>query len=198
MRKAGASILVKPVSLALSLSLTAAVVIAAADVASASLFLIFERSGAPPGTVVHVRTGGTGACRVCPHHLSLYFAEAAVADDIAAPDDARLVRVGRLLVDERGDGSGVLTVPNVPNGRYFVMTSCQPCAPSSSGSVILPLGPFPPFRVVGSAVGRAGPMWAWIGGGLVAIVAAALAWFSVRRRSRLPPSRPATEDRGSP
>ena len=175
--------LLRPGPLIVCLALAAALVIATSDVAGASLFLIFDRTSGPPGTVVHVRTGGKGACVVCPHRMPLYFAEAATSDGIRAPDDSRLFPVGRLIVDERGDGSGALTVPEVPNGRYVVMTYCKPCAPNSAGRVILPLGPFPPFRVVGSSAGRSGPVWPWIVGGLLgAVVAAAALACSFRRR----------------
>jgi hypothetical protein len=175
----------------------AAVVIATAGMAGASLFLIFDRASGPPGTVVHVMTGGEGACVVCPPRMPLFFAHASTADGITAPDDSRLVRVGELIVDEDGNGSGVLTVPDVPIGRYMAMTFCEPCAPDSAGRSVLPLGPFPPFEVLGSSVERPAPIWPWIGGGLLGILAATLAGIRVRRRLRRPPSPPATADPGN-
>lgn len=187
LRDSGVPTLLKPGSLIVCLSLAAAPLIATADVASASLFLIFDRTSGPPGTVVHVHTGGNGACSVCPRRMPLYLGEAAISDGITAPDDPRLIHVGRLIVDDQGDGSGLLTVPEVPNGRYIVMTYCKACAPNSAGRVILPLGPFPtPFRVVGSSAGRAAPVWPWIVGGLLSgvLAAAALAWSFRRRRAR--------------
>jgi hypothetical protein len=176
----------KPGSLIVCLLLAAALLIATADVASASLFLIFDRTSGPPGTVVHVHTGGNGACGVCPRRMPLYFAEAAISDVIRAPDDPRLVQVGLLIVDDRGDGSGLLTVPEVPNGHYVVMTYCKPCAPNSAGRVILPLGPFPPFTVVGNSADRSAPVWPWIVGGLLGwvLAAAALVWWFRRRHAR--------------
>ncbi len=179
--------LLKPGPLIVCLALSTALLMATADVASASLFLIFDRTSGTPGTVVHVHTGGNGACVVCPHRMPLYFAEAAISDGIRSPDDPRLAQVGRLTVDEHGNGSGLLTVPEVPNGRYVVMTYCKPCGPNSGGRVILPLGPFPPFRVFGSSADRSPPTWPWIVGGLLGGVLAitALAWsFRTARRRR--------------
>jgi hypothetical protein len=45
-----------------------------------------------------------------PWQHAPHFAEARVADEITEPDDPRLVCVGRLIVDERRDGIGTLTV----------------------------------------------------------------------------------------
>jgi hypothetical protein len=123
------------------------IVVCTETAAEASLFLEFDRTHGRPGTVVRVHTAGEGACAVCPHHLRLWFARAAVADEITSPDDPRLVRVGRLRVDMQGNARGRLTVPLVPRGRYVVMTYCKPCAPGSGGRAMLPLGPDPPFRV---------------------------------------------------
>jgi hypothetical protein len=131
----------------LALAIAAALVLGIADVAQASLFLEFDRTHGRPGTVVHVRTAGDGACTVCPHRLRLYFVQARFVDDITSPDDLRLVLVGRLKVDGDGNGTGRLTVPMVVRGRYEVMTYCKPCAPGSGGRTMLPLGPDPPFRV---------------------------------------------------
>jgi hypothetical protein len=128
-------------------ALAVALVIATTTAAEASLFLEFDRTRGRPGTVVHVHTAGEGACAVCPHRLRLYFAEASIADEITSPNDPRLVRVGRMRVDARGNARGRFTVPFVPNGRYIVMTYCKPCAPGSGGRTMLPLGPDPPFRV---------------------------------------------------
>src|SRR5438093_989348 len=105
-----------------SVALAAPLVIATANVASAALFLVFDRASGHPGTVVHVHTAGNGACASCPPRMSLYFVAAAVSDAIKAPSDPRLVLVGHLTVDGRGNGSAVYMVPNVPNGRYIVMT----------------------------------------------------------------------------
>lgn len=168
--------------LVVCLILAAALGLVMADVASASLFLIFDRTSGPPGTTVHVHTGGNGACVVCPRRMTLFFAEGAISDRIGSPDDPHLVQVGRLIVDDRGDGSGAFIVPDVPNGRYVVMTYCKPCAPSSAGRVILPLGPFPPFTVVGSSA-RSTAVWPWIVGVLGAVFAAiARAWSSSKAR----------------
>ena len=179
------------------LSFSAAMVIATAGIAGASLFLIFDRASGTPGTVVHVTTGGKGACTLCPRRMPLFFVHASIADAITARDDWRLVPVGELIVDRDGNGSGVLTVPNVPDGRYIAMTFCEPCAPDSAGRSLLPLGPFPPFEVVGSSVERPAQVWPWIGGGLVGLLVATLAGVRLRRGSRRPPSPHATADPGN-
>jgi len=167
-------------------TLAAALVIATANVASAALFLVFDRASGHPGTVVHVHTAGNGACASCPPRMSLYFVAAAVSDAIKAPSDPRLVSVGHLTVDASGSGSAVFRVPDVPNGRYIIMTYCKPCAPYSAGRTMLPLGPFPtPFRVLGSSADGSPSIWPWIAGGLGGLLTvAALVWSLRRRRAR--------------
>ncbi|HET7868818.1 MAG TPA: hypothetical protein VFM85_00660 [Actinomycetota bacterium] len=167
------------------LTLATALVAVSANVAQASLFLIFDRTSGRPETVVHVRTAGDGACAACPHRMSLYFAAAAAADSIRSPDDPGLIQVGTLTVDDRANGSGLLTVPEVRNGPYVVMTYCEPCASHSAGRVILPVGPFPPFRVFGSAVALSTPIWSWVVAGLLGgAFAAAFTWLIARSRRR--------------
>lgn len=157
-------------------------------IVNASLFLTFDRTAGAPGTVVHVQTGGSGACIVCPHRMPLYFAQAATSADIRSRADPRLVSVGGLVVNDQGDGSGALTVPDVPNGRYIVMTYCKPCASESAGSAILAVGPFPPFRVVGSSVAPPAAVWPWLIGALLGVVFATTAGtWSLRRRSSSSP-----------
>jgi len=92
---AGVRNLLKPRPLIACLALATALLLATADVAIASLFLIFDRTSGTPGTVVHVHTGGNGACVVCPHRMPLYFAQAAISDGIGSPGDSRLTQVGR-------------------------------------------------------------------------------------------------------
>jgi hypothetical protein len=176
LRDVGVRQLLKPGPLIVYLILAAAL-LATVDVASAALFLIFDCTSGTPGQVVHVLTGGHAACVGCPHRTPLYFAEAAISDSISSPSDPRLTQVGFLTVDEQGDGSGVLTVPEVPDGRYVVMTYCEPCAPTSGGRVILPLGPFPPFRVFDSSADRSAPIWPWIVGGVIGGVLIAAAYM---------------------
>jgi hypothetical protein len=127
--------------------------------------------------------------------MHLYFAGAATADSIRSPDDPRLVQVGYLTVDDHANGSGLFTIPEVRNGPFVVMTYCEPCGPNSGGRVILPLGPFPPFRVFGSAVAQSRPTWLWVLLPCFAFVAAVFTWLlaRARRRSRVRPSQE-TED----
>jgi hypothetical protein len=176
----------KPVPLSAAVALVVTLLIAAADVARASLFLDLDRTSGRPGTVVHVRTAGQDACQSCPHRLQLYFAEVAVSSVVSSPDDPRLVRVGELIVDGRGNGRGQFTVPDVPDGRYEVLTYCVPCAPLSAGRTMLPMV-FPPFRVFGSPIGRSAPMWPWIlvGGGGSLIAAVTLTRLRTRKRRGL-------------
>ena len=157
-----------------------------ADVAHASLFLVFDRTSGGPGTVVHVRTAGRGACAVCPHRLPLYFVETGIVDRIQSPDDPRLVQVGVLTVDDHANANGLFTVPEVREGRYVVMTYCDPCAPTSGGRVILPLGPSPPFWVFGSAAVQPTRVWPWVLAGLLAVsfAAAVFTWLVTRSRRR--------------
>jgi len=92
---AGVRNVLKPRPLIACLALATALLLATADVAIASLFLIFDRTSGTQGTVVHVHTGGNGACVVCPHRMPLYFAQAAISDGIGSPGDSRLTQVGR-------------------------------------------------------------------------------------------------------
>jgi hypothetical protein len=172
------------VPLLLCLALAAALLAVTADVAHSSLFLVFDRTSGGPGTVVHVRTAGRGACAVCPRRMPLYFAETGVADRIKSPDDPRLVQVGVLNVDDHANGSGLFTVPDVREGRYVVMTYCEPCAPTSGGRVILPLGPSPPFRVFDGAAAQSTRVWPWVLAGLLAVSFATAVFIRLVARSR--------------
>jgi len=117
--------------------------------------------------------------------MPLYFAEATVADEISSPEDARLVEVGRLILDELANGIGTFTVPDVRSGGYVLMTYCTPCAPSSGGRAMLPVGPFPPsppFRVLGGSVGKPTAIWVWVLTGALGALMATAALATARRR----------------
>lgn len=171
------------------LALATALVIVTADSAQASLFLVFDRTSGSPGTIVQVHTGGEGACVVCPPHMPLYFARAEVADGIRSADDSRLVEVGELIVDVNGNGSGRFTVPEVRNGDYAVITYCRPCAPSSGGRAILPLGPIPPFRVFASPEHQPTRIWPWVLVSILVVLAAASALTFVTPSKAAAPER---------
>jgi hypothetical protein len=135
---------------------------AAGGTASASLFLVFDRTSGSPGATVNVRTGGKAGCSECPPRIPLSFVEATAADGITSPDDPALAHAGDLLVGADGNGHGRLTVPDVPNGNYTVIARCDACAATSGGRVMLPVGPFDaPLRVVGSPIGASRPLWPW-------------------------------------
>ena len=165
------------------LVITTALLAVWTDIAHASLFLVFDHTSGRPGTLVHVHTAGEGACLVCPSRMPLYFAGATVSDEITAPDDPRLVEVGALIVDEHGNGSGTITVPGVSSGAYILMTYCEPCAPTSSGRVMLPLGPFPPSAAFGVLDGSVRtPTWLRALAGVLAAVFAVAAFVTARAR----------------
>ncbi len=192
LRSARDSRRIGPGRLVTSLALAVAVMVESAHTANAALFLIFDRTSGPPGTVVNVQTGGNGACASCPSRMPLYFVAAAVSDAITAPDDPRLVPLGHLNVEGRGNGTAKLVVPQVPNGRYIVMAYCRPCAPYSAGRAMLPVGPFPtPFRVLGSAANGTSAIWPWIVVGALGalFLATALGWSFRRRRAQPSASR---------
>jgi hypothetical protein len=125
--------------------------------AAAALWLIFSKTTATPGDAVAVRTAGRGAFAQAQKEgalrrsppLRLFLVRSAVVDSVRALDDRRLIALGTLAVDRRGNGSARFTVPNVRPGDYAVLLQCAPCARYSAGRVLIPVGPFPgPFRVL--------------------------------------------------
>jgi hypothetical protein len=153
--------------------------------ADASLSLSFDRTVGRPGDVVHLHTTGRGACLVCPKHMSLYFVSTRVSESIRSPNDGQLVGVGTLLIDALGNGTGQFRVPDVKVGPYILMAYCQPCATDSAGRVMLPVGPFPSFKVVGET-SNALPRWLWIlaGTGMAVTVGALIVLLFRKRRVR--------------
>ena len=152
----------------------------------AALFLEFSRSQAAPGTVVSVHTGGKGALSpirspVTPLRVFLVPADQAAA--ITSPEDGRLILLGDLLVDERGDGRLQFVVPDVPAGDYTTMTHCVPCAEFSAGRRLIPTGPFDRSFVV-LAKDTEGFWTPFTLGGATAILllGAVAAWTLSRRR----------------
>ena len=94
-------------------------------VASASLFLVLTESRGPAGISVRGHTGGNGAFpqRVSP--LPTYFVEHSAMDSVVSRDDARLARVGQLVVDASGNGTITVVVPSLPPGPYALMVYCE-------------------------------------------------------------------------
>lgn len=171
-----------------TLSAVAAVAALAAGSARAALFLTFSTTRAAPGTVVTARTGGAGALANIPPgspSLRVFLAPSDEADAITSPDDARLVFLGRLRVDEEGNGRLRFVVPDVPGGAYTTLTHCVPCAPFSAGHELLPTGPFSTsFVVLGSDSGGGVPVLpvALAAGGAGLLLVLGIGWLVRRRR----------------
>lgn len=112
------------------------------SVASASLFLEFTPASAPSGAQVQARTVGDGAASAAAgSSLSVFLADRDAGD----PEDLRtseLVPLGSLDIDVRGNGTLAATIPAVRPGNYQVVVDCPPCAPTSGGRSMLPVGLF--------------------------------------------------------
>jgi hypothetical protein len=129
-----------------------------AGTASAALWLVFGRTTAAPGEPVVARTGGKGAfggpirgaVRRSPPRV--FLVERSDAQQVRSPTDPRLVELGRLRVDRRGNGRLHSVFPNVPPGDYTTLIYCRPCARYSRGRTLLQGGPFPgPLHVTEAA-----------------------------------------------
>jgi hypothetical protein len=155
--------------------------------ASGALFLTFSTTRAGPGTVVTARTGGKGALANIPKGstpLRVFLAPAREAARISSPDDGRLIALGRLLVDPKGDGSVRFTVPDVPPGRYTTITHCIPCAAFSGGGEMAPTGPFPGSFIVTQRSDDGFPLLPVLLGAAAALVGAGVVgWRGRKRRS---------------
>jgi hypothetical protein len=121
---------------AVSIPVLAVALALAPPVVRASLWLTYDPPSGSPGTIVSVRTGGTGAFGlssvgdVFPFYL--------VLDD----SGDELLRLGSLKVNSKHDGTGRFVVPDVAPGRHGVMVRCEPCAEFSNGRSLLPMGLF--------------------------------------------------------
>jgi hypothetical protein len=167
----------------------AAVAALAPGSARAALFLVFSTTNAAPGDLVNARTGGEGALRLVRSDstaLRVFLAPAEEVDTITAPDDTRLVPLGRLRVDENGNGHLRFIVPNVPSGDYLTLTHCVRCAPYSAGRELLVTGPFPGHFIVLGSEGSGGfpVIPVAVGAGAVGflVVVLGVAWALRRRR----------------
>jgi hypothetical protein len=135
-----------------------AIVGALAGTASAALWLVFSRTTVAPRDVVSARTGGRVAigraarAGARKHPLRLFLVDQAAASSVTSVRDPRLVPLGRLAVDRKGNGRIQFTVPNVPPGDYTTLLYCVTCRRYSANRTILPVGPFPgPFHVTEAA-----------------------------------------------
>jgi hypothetical protein len=105
-------------------------------VQSPSLFLLLKPASAPSGTEVDGRTAGSGAFTAGVEPLRAFLL-AGTADAVTSPDDARLVEIGRLVVDAAGDGRISFRVPELEPSSYGVMVFCPSCAPTNAGRAML-------------------------------------------------------------
>lgn len=164
--------------------------------AYAALFLTFSGTQARPGVPVIVQTGGTGALAGVPagsRTIRVFLAPVSdvpeltspnASPEIRSPNDARLIPLGALRVDEDGNGFLRFIVPNVSAGDYTTLIHCVPCASASAGRTLLPTGPFPgSFVVLESGDGFPVDVIALIAGGAVVLLVAAAGWTVMRRRS---------------
>lgn len=117
---------------------------------SAALWLVFSRVSAEPGESVTVRTAGRGALAWARNGTRprVFMAPNAEAETIRSVRDRRLVPLGRLAVDRRGNGRLRFVVPNLAPGDYTTFIHCPRCRRRSGGRALRPVGPWPgPFRV---------------------------------------------------
>jgi hypothetical protein len=127
-----------------------------ASSASAALWLTFGQTRGAPGTVVTVKTQGSGAlANIAPDSppLRVFFVRTEHLG-VTSPNDEHLIPLGELTVDAEGNGELRFTVPNVPSGDYVTLTHCIPCRPFSAGRELIPTGPDKP---VGNAIAVEAP-----------------------------------------
>jgi len=162
---------------------------AVTDGARAALYLVFSGTQGPPGAVVIAQTGGEGGISNVTETsppVRVFLAPADQASQITSPTDGRLILLGRLRVNEAGNGQLRFTVPDVSPGEYTTLTHCVPCAATSAGRELLPTGPFPGHFVVLDAAGEDGfPMLPVILGVGAAVVLFGVTgrWALLRRRA---------------
>jgi hypothetical protein len=96
------------------------------------------------GITVYAKTGGAHAFTTghAGSSFPVYLARTSDLDQISAPDDSRLTRIGDLLVDSQGLGRLTFRVPPLPPDEYSAVILCRPCAEFSAGRSLLPAGPF--------------------------------------------------------
>lgn len=88
--------------------------------ATAALWVELDPSLGPAGTEVTGRTGGNGAFRTEVGPLRAFMVASAAADAVTTPDNTTLVEIGRLVIDDAGNGRISFSVPDIPPGRYDV------------------------------------------------------------------------------
>src|SRR6266542_4012914 len=154
------------------------IVLILAAPSEASLYLLFEPTGAPPGAVVRGHTVGRGAFATPLQRLSVYLAPANAANSMDLLDDPRLVPVGILEVDGSGNGTITFVVPDVRPGQYVTFVLCPSCARFSAGRSLLPAGSFsvhsrasPSTNAIGSSGDSHVGLLLIIGGAALAAVA---------------------------
>jgi hypothetical protein len=127
----------------------AAIIATGAAPARAALWLDFRPASAAPGTTVYGRTGDQGALTASPGaRLPLVLIPARQVDRLprTVPTAAAFgtlpgaVPVGRLQVDQQGNGTITFPAPRVAPGRYVAVLWCPACAGQSLGANVLSTG----------------------------------------------------------
>lgn len=175
--------------IALTVVATAAFFGLVAGTARAALFLVFDRTRAHAGEVIHAQTGGQGVLPADHPDLPLFLVPARQADSVTAKTDPALIDLGVLVVDGQGNGKAAFEVPDVLPGRYLVMVHCESCAATSAGRTMLIVGPFDqPFTVLPGPAppsplptpSSSGQGLVWVPWSLMIVAAAVLVWLAVR------------------
>ena len=129
------------------LLLAAAAAAVVPPVASGAIWLVFKPARAAPHALVTARTAGNGALlqvrrsgALKRHPVRVYLAPASAARSIRSVRDRRLVGLGRLRVDQAGNGRIRFPVPNVRAGVYRAFVHCVPCGPYSAGRTLFQSG----------------------------------------------------------
>jgi hypothetical protein len=150
----------------------------------APLWLIFELERPPAAQVgdqITARADRGVAPVVDGASVSLVGLEAAA--DIVPRDTSGAVEIGRIEVGPEGEVSLPITVPDVPEGIYEAVVTCEACAESFGGRTVFPAG-----SLVIVPAGSEGPRITGIVIGAVAIalvIAAFLVWRRGWYRPRL-------------
>jgi hypothetical protein len=87
--------------------------------AYAADFFLLDPNVASPGDRVTITSGAAGS-ETRPIALTMYLVRNDIADDVAGPDDPRLIRLGVFRIGRRGDGSLSFVVPALPRATYTV------------------------------------------------------------------------------
>jgi hypothetical protein len=104
-----------------------------ATTASAALWLTFSTTTATPGTLITVRTLGEGSLATVPAEARLPVFLVRADAEVTSPDDDRLIPLGELTVDGRGNGELRFRVPDVPAATTRPTHTARPVLPALQG-----------------------------------------------------------------